>query len=335
MDQTAISNLKQLLTDKQKPITIVTHTNPDGDSAGSSLGFYGFLKGEGFMNVKVVSPDPLPKFLQWLPWQEEILVADKNPDIAGCAINDSALLFCLDFNGFSRANSLEGFLKASKAVKILIDHHPEPEKGFDIVISDVAVSSTAELVFELIMLLGGKETIKKEVAECLYAGIVTDTGSFSYACNYPNTYLITASLIAAGVDGEKLHRLIYNNFSEDRMRLLGFCLGERLEVIPQKKVAYFSLRREDLVRFKHMPGDTEGVVNYAMSIENITFAALFIEKDDHIKISFRSEGDIDVNLFARKYFCGGGHKNASGGKSLEPLNQTIERFRDIVHSIII
>lgn len=332
LDPIVTRKIKQLLSDKQLPISIVTHTNPDGDSAGSSLGLYGFLLSEGFSKVKVVSPDSLPRFLHWLPWQNEIIIAENNLKEAERIIRESAVVFCLDFNGFGRANSLATILSASKAIKILVDHHPEPEPGFEIVLSDVAASSTAELVYRLIVSLGCKEPVMLQIAECLYAGIVTDTGSFSYSCNHPNTYLITASLIASGVDGEKLHRLIYHNYSEDRMRLLGLCLGEKLEVLSEKNAAFISLSRDDLARYNHATGDTEGFVNYAMSIENITFAALFIEKDDHVKISFRSVGDIDVNLFARKYFCGGGHKNASGGKSSESLIQTVNRFRDLVNN---
>jgi len=334
LDPIVVDHIRKHLSDKHQQISIVTHANPDGDSAGSSLGLYGFLKGEGYRNVTVITPDPLPRFLHWLPWCEDMVVARENPDLAAKAIGEASLVFCLDFNGFSRANALQDNLSASKAIKILVDHHPEPEPVFDISFSEVAASSTAELVYELIVSLGCKEPINKKIAECLYAGIVTDTGSFSYGCNHPSMYMITAKLISSGLDCENIHRLIYHNYSEDRMRLLGFCLVERLEVIPEKKVAFIHLRQEDLARFNHMPGDTEGLVNYAMSIENIEFSALFIEKEDHIKISFRSVGDIDVNLFARTYFNGGGHKNASGGKSFEPLTQTVIRFRNLVHSTV-
>jgi bifunctional oligoribonuclease and PAP phosphatase NrnA len=330
LDPSGIRKVKQLLSEKDQPITIVTHTNPDGDALGSSLGLFGFLKLSGYSNLKVIAPNSFPSFLRWMPWQEEIIIADKNPDMAHAAISGASLVFCLDFNGLNRVNGLENSLRQTSAQKILIDHHPQPTDEFDILFSETGVSSTAELVYEFIVALGGEKQIDKRVAECLYAGIVTDTGSFSYACNEPKTYEITARLIALGVDGEHLHRLIYDTYSADRMRLLGYCLSEKLKVLPQQQAAYISLSATDLLRFNHQEGDTEGVVNYAMSIENINLAALFIEKEDHIKISFRSAGKVDVNLLARNHFNGGGHRNAAGGKSYHNLRDTTNLFEELL-----
>ena len=328
MDPTIISQVKNLISDKDQPIAIVTHTNPDGDALGSSLGLYGFFKLSGYKQVVVISPDRYPSFLEWMPWESEILIADQVPDQAERTILDSDLIFCLDFNGLSRLNHLEDILRKSKGKKILIDHHPQPQDDFDIIFSDTGSSSTAEMIFDFILALGGESLIDRRVAECLYAGIVTDTGSFSYGCNDPKTYIITARLIALGVDGEHLHRLIYNTYSADRMRLLGFCLSERLKVLPEEETAHISLSSADLKRFNYQEGDTEGVVNFAMSIKNIHLAALFIEKEDHVKISFRSSGVVDVNMLARKYFNGGGHRNAAGGKSYLSLEETILRFEE-------
>lgn len=330
MDPSSIRKVTQLLSHKDQPIVIVTHTNPDGDALGSSLGLYGYLQAAGFERVHVITPNGYPSFLRWMPWQHHIIVAENEAVKAAELIAGASLLFCLDFNGMSRTNQLETPLRKAAATKILIDHHPQPEPDFDILFSETRVSSTAELVYDFIAALGGEKYIDKSVAECLYAGIVTDTGSFSYACNEPKTYEITARLIALGVDGEHLHRLIYDTYSVDRMRLLGFCLSEKLKVLPEKQAAHISLSKQDLKRFNHQEGDTEGVVNYAMSIENINLAALFIEKDDHIKISFRSAGKVDVNMLARRHFNGGGHRNASGGKSFASLEQTIMHFEQLL-----
>ena len=330
MNPIMISQVKNLLSDKDQPIAIVTHTNPDGDALGSSLGLYGFLLLSGYKRVSVITPDRYPSFLQWMAWEQEIVVADQDQAKAEAAILGAKLVFCLDFNGINRVNHLEETLRNAKGKKILIDHHPQPEDEFDIVFSNTNVSSTAELVFYFIAALGGEMTMDVRVAECLYAGIVTDTGSFSYGCNEPKTYEITAKLIALGVDGEHLHRLIYNTYSADRMRLLGYCLSEKLKVLPEQNAAHISLSAKDLKRFNHQEGDTEGVVNYAMSIENIHLAALFIEKEDHVKISFRSAGVVDVNMLAREYFNGGGHRNAAGGKSFDSLEVTIRQFEDLI-----
>ncbi len=307
------------------------HTNPDGDAVGSSLGLYDYLKQAGYTNLHVIAPNPYASFLHWMPGNDEIVIATDEKKRAGQLIGDASLLFCLDFNGFSRTDLLEDRLKRSDALKIMIDHHPQPEGGFDLVFSDTNASSTAEMVFEFITSLGGEQLISLEGAQCLYAGIVTDTGSFSYGCNNPRTYEIVARLIRKGVDGAHLHRLIYNTYTADRMRLLGFCLSEKLVVMPEHHSAFISLSERELERFNHQEGDTEGVVNYALAIEGITLAALFTEKKDHVKASFRSAGDVDVNELARKHFNGGGHKNAAGGKSFSSLADTLTYFVSLLN----
>lgn len=330
MDPKLISSVKQLLGARDQPIVIVTHTNPDGDAVGSSLGLFHCLRNAGFSQLSVIVPNSYPSFLHWLPGNGEVIMASLQPERAGKLISEAKLIFCLDFNGLARTDQLEDPLRNAAGVRILVDHHPQPEPEFDLVFSFPSYSSTAEMVYKL---LGGLELMPffdHDAAVCLYVGIVTDTGSFSFSCNNSDTYRITAQLIEFGVDGEHVHRLIYNTYSADRMRLLGFCLSEKLVVIPEGETAYISLTRSDLERFNHQVGDTEGVVNYALSIENIFLAALFTENEDHIKVSFRSAGRVDVNLFAREHFNGGGHKNAAGGKSFDSMKKTLARFEQLV-----
>jgi phosphoesterase RecJ-like protein len=224
--------------------------------------------------------------------------------------------------------------KSSKAVKILIDHHLDPAVFTDYTISKPATSSTSELIYEFLLALNKKQLINKEVAECLYTGIVTDTGSFSYSCNYEATYLIISELIKLGIDGEQIHRLVYDTYSEDRMRLLGYCLSEKLKVFQKYGTAYISLTKEDLKKFNFKIGDTEGVVNYALSIEGISVAVLFMERDGYIKLSLRSKGNISVETIARKYYDGGGHHNASGGSSYVGMEQTLKEFEKLLPELM-
>lgn len=330
MDSTQLYRIKELLTDKNLPVVIVTHTNPDGDAVGSSLGLYEYLRLAGHNIVQVITPNNYPEFLRWMPNNEKVIHAVENSKLARELIKNAGILFCLDFNSLNRTELLEKPIRETSSFKVMIDHHPQPEEGFDLVLSDTSASSTAELVFEFISALGGEQLINANVAQCLYTGILTDTGSFSYANNNPRTYEITARLVALGADASGINNLIYNTYSEQRLRLLGFCLSERLKVLPKHNAAYISLSAEDLKRFNHKDGDTEGVVNYALSINDINLAAIFIERKNHIKISFRSVGDTDVNVLAREHFQGGGHKNASGGKCFDTLENTLIKFETLL-----
>ena len=334
MDIIAIARLKELLSDKDQQISILLHTNPDGDSAGASLGLYGYLKNLNYNRVYVVSPDVLPHFLHWMSWNEEIVVATKDFLLAEKIILDSEVIICQDFNGFSRVNKLASALTKSSGTKVLIDHHPDPANEFDLVFSETKTSSASELLYNVLTALGCESKITLPIAECIYTGIVTDTGSFSYGCNYPDSYIITSKLIALGVDGEKIQRLIYNTNTLTRMRLLGYSISQKLEVLAPGNAAYISLTQAELTQFEHQPGDTEGFVNYALKINGVKLAAIFIEKPDHVKVSFRSTGDVDVNLFARQYFNGGGHKNASGGKSSECLDAAVNAFKNLANPFI-
>jgi phosphoesterase RecJ-like protein len=332
LNQQIIVNIRDRILQASN-IVIVTHTNPDGDAIGSSLGFYLFLlKFNPNAKLKVIVPNDFPSFLKWMPAIKDILIYQENEKAATREIHKADLCFCLDFNSLKRTDKLSPFLEISKAYKILIDHHPQPDTNFGTMISNIASSSTSELIYDVINALSGKQLMDKEIASCLYVGIMTDTGSFSYSCRRPETYLVVAELISIGIDSELIHRRIYDTYSENRMRLLGYCLSERMKVLNDFHTAYIFLTLDDLNRFKHQNGDTEGVVNYALSIEGIVLAVLFTEKEDKIRISMRSKGEFSVNDFARSHFQGGGHKNASGGDSFSSMNETLIYFESVLEN---
>jgi len=312
-----------------KSILITSHHNPDGDAIGSSLALYHYLTDLG-KRPKVLIPNNFPESLSWMEGAGQIMVFTDNPGKAKKAIASAELIFSLDYNSFDRTKFFEKQLRDSSAYKIMIDHHPQPSEEFDHRISRIEVSSTAELVYEVIAAMGPTSLITKSIAECLYVGIMTDTGSFSFACNYPSTFRIVAELIERGINAEYIHQLIYDTFSEERLRLLGFCLSEKLVVLKDFATAYISLARHELEQYNFQPGDTEGIVNYALSIKNIIFAVLFTEKEDIVRISFRSRGNFSVNDFARTHFTGGGHKNAAGADSEKSLDETITYFVELL-----
>ncbi len=328
----AIDEIKDLLREKQKKIVLVSHVNPDGDAVGSLLAFYHYLKIKEFEDIDMILPNAFPSFLEWMPGSDLIKIATENGQMARKIIKDTDIVFCLDFNHFERSDQLEAHLEKSNATKVLIDHHPDPADTFHISFSVSETSSTAELIYDLIAGLKDEKLLNQDIAQCIYAGIVTDTGSFSYACNYPQTYEKIAKLMDTGIDGEKIHRMIYDTYSESRLRLLGYCLSERLVVMEEHKTAYIYLTKNDLKKFDYKDGDTEGVVNYALSMKNIALGVIFIERKEIIKISFRSEGDLNVNILARKYFNGGGHKNAAGGNFKDSLQNTLKYFEQIIRS---
>lgn len=323
-----ISKLKDILSMPQN-ILITTHYNPDGDAIGASLALYHFLVKQGHQ-VDIIVPNELPSFLTWMPGNEKLLIYKQKNDIAHDIIENAGVIFCIDFNALNRVKYYSDQLAAAKGFKILIDHHLEPSDEFDLTISQIKVSSTSELLYQLIQETGYGDCVDLPVAECIFVGIMTDTGSFSYSCEKPDTFRITSELIRIGVKVEKIHRLVYDTYSESRMRLLGHCLSQRMKVIPGLSTAYIWLSKEDLEAFDYQPGDTEGVVNYALSIENIVLAALFTERDDRIRISLRSKGQFSVNDFARKNFMGGGHRNAAGGDSFLSLEETMTKFESLL-----
>ena len=255
---------------------ILTHYNPDGDAIGSSVAWYDYLLNFG-KKSQIIIPNDFPQNLKWIKGSETVLVANQNMEKAETLIANADLLICNDFQSFSRVDKLEEIARKSKATKVLIDHHIDPEvEQFDLIFSNVESSSTAELTFELITQLTPKLPVNRAIAEAIYAGIVTDTGSFSYSCNHKKTFEIVAKLIDSGIDARCIHEEVYGTFSEDRMRLLGHCLTNRLTVLPEFSTAYMYLTRDDLRKFRYTPGDTEGIVNYALSIKGVKFSAFFI-----------------------------------------------------------
>jgi len=315
-----------VLIGKSEKISIIPHSGPDGDAIGSSLALYQYLKKKG-KQVQIISPSAYPVFLKWLPENSEVWIYTNGKKKAEEYINTSDLLFIVDHNSFKRSGDLEGVLEKATAKKIMIDHHPEPEQIVDLMFSDTKMCSTCEMMYEFIEALGDENLIDERISECIYTGIITDTGGLSYNSSQPRTYQIVGSLIANGIDKSKIHSNIYDNFSPDRMKLLGHCLDQGLEVLPEFKTAIITLTKEDLVHFNYKDGDTEGFVNYPLSIQNMLVSVIFIEKDDAVKISFRSKGDVPINRVAREYFNGGGHMNAAGGRTEKKLQEAIDQFK--------
>jgi len=275
-------------------------------------------------------PDMFPSFLAWLTDSGKIFNFSQQQDYVLQAIAEATMIFSLDYNDLNRLSNAADPIKKSPATKIVLDHHLYPSDQYDLKVSKTNISSTAELVYEFIQAMGDEALIDLEIAESLYTGIVTDTGSFSYSCNHVKTYEVIAALFRRGIDGERIHRLIYDTYSEHRLRLLGYSLSENLVVLPEFHTAYIYLTSEDLERFHYQVGDTEGVVNYALSIEGINMAALFSERDNSIRISFRSKGNFSVERIASDYFDGGGHANASGATSYLSMEETVKKFRDLL-----
>jgi bifunctional oligoribonuclease and PAP phosphatase NrnA len=317
------------LLETPRKILITTHTNPDGDAIGSSLAMYGYLKKKGH-DVSVMIPDPDPAFLHWMPFHSCILVFRDQQELCIAAIEKAKIIFCLDYNGLGRVSKAEETLRNSQAIKILIDHHRDPAPDFNHMISVIETSSTSELVYDFIAGFGDTGLIDKDIASCIYAGIITDTGSFSYSCNYEKTYLITADLYRKGIDGEHIHRLVYDTYSEGRLRLLGYSISEKLVVLHEFHTAYIYLSKEDLDRFDYQVGDTEDIVNYGLSVAGINLAALFSERDGVVRVSLRSKGNFSVNDIAHKYFDGGGHINAAGANSYLSLEETVRIFVEML-----
>lgn len=328
IDKNLISELKKTIESSPR-IAITTHHNPDGDAIGSALGLYHALNAKGF-TAHLVTPNNFPEFLGWLPDADKIYHYSKNKKEVEDILLNADLVFCLDFNGYKRVEEMCDVLEKTTAKKVLIDHHPEPESPFDIMFSFTEVSSTAELVYEVIVQLFGNDAITYNSAVSLYTGIMTDTGSFSYACSRERTFVIAGNLIAKGVNVEEVQGLVYNNFSENRMRLLGYSLAERLKVYPEHRAACIWLTRDDMNRFKHQIGDTEGFVNYPLSIKGIIFSVLFTENDHFVKVSLRSRGNFAANEFSKLYYQGGGHKNAAGGKAFMSIDEAVRQFEELI-----
>ncbi|HOP02914.1 MAG TPA: bifunctional oligoribonuclease/PAP phosphatase NrnA [Tenuifilaceae bacterium] len=327
--ESKVNTIRSILANNSGQIVITSHHNPDGDAIGSMLGLFHVLKCMGY-EATMISPNGFPDFLAWIEGSTLIQNFSRSKKKLSRTIQDAGIIFSLDYNGFARLEDMEEAVAQSSAKKIMIDHHPNPENTFDVIVSDVNVSSTAELVYEVFSLICESEIISIHAATSIYVGIMTDTGSFSYGCSRPRTFEIAAQLIAKGVDIEKAQQQVYNNFSESRMRLLGFSLSSKMKVFPELRSAYISLTRNELKQFNYAIGDTEGLVNYPLSIKNIVFSVLFVENEGFVKVSLRSRGNFPVNQISQKHYQGGGHKNAAGGKSFSSLQETEKNFLKVL-----
>lgn len=324
-----LTSLKEILANPQH-IVITTHHKPDGDAMGSSLGLYNYLIQKGH-HVRVIAPTDYPFFLHWLPNNPEVLVYTENTEEAKKFIFEADYIFCLDFNALSRINEMGEVVREAKAKKVMIDHHLEPEGFDDYRHWSINACATAQLVYDFIVtIMQEPELINKDVATCLYTGIMTDSGSFRFPTTTPQVHHIVADLISRGAENAKIHQLVYDNFSEGRLRFLGYCLLNKLEVLSEYNAAFISVSEDELEKFGIDTGDTEGLVNYALTINGIKLAALIIQRKDKVKLSLRSTGDFPANEICKKFFNGGGHRNAAGGFSDKPLQDVITEFKGIL-----
>lgn len=332
MTHEEIQLAEQLLSTPKK-IAIIPHRSPDGDAMGSTLALYHFLLRLGHDPV-VVAPNEFPDFLAWLPASDQVLVYEKDKENVAKVLQNAQLLFALDFNALHRTGEMEQVLSKLDAPFIMIDHHQSPDTFAAITYSDTSFGSTCEMVYNFIIKLGKKSLIDKNIATCIYTGILTDSGSFRFPKTTGTTHRIVADLIELGAENTNIPSLLFDNNSYESLQLLGRALAN-LKVFPEYKTSYTTLTQQELDTFHYVKGDTEGIVNYGLTIKGIVFAAIFIEHKDEniIKISFRSQGDFDVNQFAREHFNGGGHINAAGGKSYQSMRETVAKFEKLLTQI--
>ena len=318
------------LLDQPRQVVITTHQKPDPDAMGSSLALAHFLRLLGH-RVTVISPTNWAAFLNWMPGCADVIDFELKRADAEAVLKKAEWLFCLDFNTLPRAKHMAPLLQQMQCVKVLIDHHQQPEESaFAYGISDTSKSSTSEMIYDLIADSGHTDKITLSIAECLYAGIIGDTGSFRYPSASAHVHNIVAHLKDTGLNHTKVHENIYDNYLENRLRFIGMVLLHRMEIMYEYNTALISIAKNDLLRYDIKTGDTEGLVNFPLSIQGIKMAAIVIDRDEERKWSFRSKGDFDTNSFARKHFEGGGHYNASGGRSQESLEKTVARFKQAV-----
>lgn len=326
--QEKINKVEDLI-DKANKAIIVSHVSPDGDAIGSSLGLYHYLEDSG-IETTVIVPNEFPYFLKWLKGTKDILIYEAYKDFAKKLIEETDLIFCLDFNVLSRIKGLGDLVKASKAKKVLVDHHPDPDNFCDVTISYPQISSTSELIFRLICRMGDFERMSKVSAEAIYTGMMTDTGAFTYNSNSPEIYYIIGQLLSKGINKDEIYSKVYHSYTVDRLRMMGHTLSERMKVYDDYGTALIWLEKEDQLRFHSQKGDTEGFANLPLNIAGITFA-VFLRQDteiDMIKVSLRSQGTFPCNMFAAQCFNGGGHLNASGGEFYGTMAEAIQAFEN-------
>lgn len=324
-----LEEFKELLRKRLK-VVLIPHFKPDADALGSALGMAQYLVEKGH-SVTVISPSDYPDFLNWMPGHEHILIFQKDKtNRAATLISEADLVFCIDFSSLNRLEGLGTFVRESAARKVLVDHHLEPERFADFEMWDGKAASTAELVYELICNLGDKQSISPEIANCLYAGLMTDTGGFRHSNTTQRQFQVASDLVSRGADPFQVSKLIYDTNSLERLRLLGYVLSTKLQVIPEYRTAYIVLTAEELKRFGSQTGDTEGLVNYGLSVKGVRLSVLISDRKENIKLSFRSLGEFSVNEFARAHFLGGGHRNAAGGQSNLTLDETLQKFLSLL-----
>lgn len=324
-----MKEIKELypLLESPKRIVVTMHQKPDPDAMGSALGLYHYLKLKGH-EVVVISPTNWADFLKWMPGCADVMDFESQKSKCLEVLGQTEILFCLDFNHFSRTRFMESYLKELSCIKVLIDHHREPQtEEFDYGVSDITKSSTAEMIYDFIVGNGGKILINKDIAENLYAGVMSDTGSFRFASTTSSVHLMVAELKGLGFEHAKIHTALFDNFLENRLRFIGHVLSNRMEVLYEYNTAIIAIPKADILKYHIRTGDTEGLVNYPLSIKGIEMAALLIDRDEERKWSFRSKETFDCNSFARKYFQGGGHYNAAGGRSLKSVEENVVEFK--------
>ncbi|MEY3368809.1 MAG: hypothetical protein RI973_1964 [Bacteroidota bacterium] len=322
-----LNELKSLLA-IPKDIVITTHRNPDGDAIGSSLALQHYLVQLGH-TVRVAAPSEFPLFLNWMPGSQDILIYDSDPDDVKAILEKPDIVFCLDFNSLERIDRMGEMVGLLKCPKILIDHHLYPDPFYDYELHDTTVSSTSELVYDFILEMGHQHLLNLPIADCIFTGILTDTGSFKYATS-PKLFRTVADLLELGVDDNRIQNLVFNSLEEKHLRLLGFVLNNRMEVLDEYRTAIITLTKHDYEKFRISRGDTEGLVNYLLQMGNVALAIFIHEQPTITKISLRSKGNFSVQDIAKKYFKGGGHKNASGGYSYIGLRPTLKKFKSIL-----
>jgi len=332
MKKEAVLAIQNLLATPKK-IAIIPHRSPDGDAMGSTLALYHFLLKLNH-NPVVISPNEFPNFLAWLPGSETVLIYENDKENCTKILNEAELVFTLDFNALHRTGEMEQVLNKLSAPMIMIDHHQKPDIYATVTYSDTSIGSTCEMIYNLISYLDKKDLLDKTIATCIYTGITTDTGSFRFSSTTSTTHRIVADLIDLGINNSAIHNSLFDDNSANRLQLLGRAL-QNIKVFPQYKTSYITLSQKELDEFHYQKGDTEGIVNYGLSIKGIHFSAIFIEHRDEniIKISLRSQGNFDVNQFAREHFNGGGHINAAGGKSYETMKATTNKFEKLISKI--
>ena len=329
LEKNKIEELRNLLATPQK-IVILSHTNPDGDAIGSSLAWAEILKCEGH-DVTCIVPNKYPYYLEFMPNCESMVIYKSDEAAAAKAVKSADIIFCLDFHTMSRLDGLSDLIDENQhAKRVLIDHHLDPVEDFDLMLSYPKASSTCYLVALIIEMLYGVERISRDMAENLFVGMMTDTGNFAFSSVTPDVFRVVSILAATGISIPDIHVNFYNSFTEGRARLFGYVINRKMKIFHNGTVAHMSLTADELKRFWFQQGDSEGFVNYPLTIKKMKMSAIFTEHSDFIRVSLRSRGDIDVNIFAQRYFHGGGHKNAAGGKSFMTMDETIKFYEQCV-----